>query len=426
MLVDVDLTGWRQAALGHLGDVHEAVLVDAQVNKGAKLGHVGDDAVQFHALAQVLDVVDAIVKFPYLHGRTRVAAGFLQFGHDVAQGGLAHILCEVTPRVDFVSLGLVLDQIGDAAPAVFGHTLDKGIALGVNSAVVQRIVTLGDAQKAGCLLKRFGPQFGHVEQFLARCEVAVGGTVIDDVLGKDGSQAGDIGEEFLGGGVDVHAHTVDATLHGEVQGLFEAGLVHIVLILSHADGLGVNLHQFGQRVEQAAPDGDCSAHGHILVGELVTGDLAGAIDGGAVLAHDKHVDGSAVADALEEPLGLAACGAVAQGDGIDLVGLGEGVYLFGRALHVVMRWSGIDDVMIEQVALFVQTHDLTARAESRINGQHALVAQWGSKQQLAHVLCKRLDGLVVGLLLGCCGKLGLDRGLHQALEAIFGGLLDQL
>ena len=67
VLVDVDLAGGGQSALGHLGDVHEAVLVDAQVDEGAKLCHVGHDAVQLHALAQVLDVVDVLVKFPHLH-----------------------------------------------------------------------------------------------------------------------------------------------------------------------------------------------------------------------------------------------------------------------------------------------------------------------------------------------------------------------
>ena len=65
VLVDVDLAGGGEALLGHLGDVDKAVLVDAQVDEGAELGNVGDDAVELHALAQVLDVVDAVVKLPH-------------------------------------------------------------------------------------------------------------------------------------------------------------------------------------------------------------------------------------------------------------------------------------------------------------------------------------------------------------------------
>ena len=108
--------------------------------------------------------------------------------------------------------------------------------------------------------------------------MAVGSTVIDDVLGEGGSQAGDVGEQFLRCGVDVHAHAVHAALHREVERLFKPRLVHIVLILAHADGFWVNLHQFGQRVEQSASNRDGTAHGHVLVGELVTRDFAGAVD----------------------------------------------------------------------------------------------------------------------------------------------------
>ena len=166
VLMHMHLAGGGDAALGHLGDVDEAVLVDAQVNEGAKLRHVGHDAVQLHALAQVLDVVDVVVKLPHLNRRARVATGFLKLGHDIAQGGLAHVVGQVAPRVDFVTLGLVLNQVTDAAAAVLGHALYQGISLGMHCAIVQRVVALGNAQEACCLLKRLGPQFGHLQQLL--------------------------------------------------------------------------------------------------------------------------------------------------------------------------------------------------------------------------------------------------------------------
>ena len=68
MLMDVHLLGWRQATLGHLRNMDEAVLVDSQVDKRAKLRHIGDDAVKFHALTQILDVVHIVIKFTYLNG----------------------------------------------------------------------------------------------------------------------------------------------------------------------------------------------------------------------------------------------------------------------------------------------------------------------------------------------------------------------
>ena len=86
----------------------------------------------------------------------------------------------------------------------------------------------------------------------------------------------------------------------------------------------------------------------------------------------------------------------------------------------------IDDVVVQQVALFVQAHHLAARAESRVNSQHAFTSQRRSEQQLPHVLGKGLDGLIVGFLLGRRGKFGLYRGLDQALETVLGSLLNEL
>ena len=45
VLVDMYLTGSGQPLLRHLRHVDEAVLVDTEVDEGAELGDVGDDAV---------------------------------------------------------------------------------------------------------------------------------------------------------------------------------------------------------------------------------------------------------------------------------------------------------------------------------------------------------------------------------------------
>ena len=51
--------------------------------------------------------------------------------------------------------------------------------------------------------------------------------------------------------------------------MLEARGVHIVLVLAHADALGVNLDEFGQRVGQSAANADGAAHRHVVVGELL-------------------------------------------------------------------------------------------------------------------------------------------------------------
>ena len=49
--------------------------------------------------------------------------------------------------------------------------------------------------------------------------------------------------------------TLFTVFNDGVQGAGQLALVHVVLVLAHANALGVDLDQLGQRVLQAARDG---------------------------------------------------------------------------------------------------------------------------------------------------------------------------
>lgn len=67
VLVELDdVEGMGNATVGHLGDVDEAVLVDADIDEGAEVGDVGDDAWQDHAFYEVVDGVDVFVELEFL------------------------------------------------------------------------------------------------------------------------------------------------------------------------------------------------------------------------------------------------------------------------------------------------------------------------------------------------------------------------
>ena len=106
-----------------------------------------------------------------------------------------------------------------------------------------------------------------------------------------GPEAGDVREQLLAGGVDLDADAVDAADDHVVEALLEHALVHVVLVLADADGLGIDLHQLGQRVHEPPADGDRAADGDVLVGELLAGDLRGGVDRRAALV--DHDDGDA-------------------------------------------------------------------------------------------------------------------------------------
>src|SRR5690606_15662533 len=79
-------------AVGERGDVDQPVLVHADVDEGAKRGHVAHHALEDHALAQVLDVLHALGELRRPEFGARIAAGFLQLLQDVAHGRLAEAL----------------------------------------------------------------------------------------------------------------------------------------------------------------------------------------------------------------------------------------------------------------------------------------------------------------------------------------------
>ena len=96
----------------------------------------------------------------------------------------------------------------------------------------------------------------------------------------------------------------------------------IVLILPHADGLGVDLHQLRQRILQPPRDGNSAAQVHVVVGELLCGELAGGVDRRARLVDDHVVTARRRADAEHlsgHLLRLAGGCAVADGDVLNAV-----------------------------------------------------------------------------------------------------------
>ena len=175
-----------------------------------------------------------------------------------------------------------------------------------------------------------------------------------------------------------------------------------MLILPHADGLGIDLDQLRQRILQTAADRDRSAHGKIEIGELLAGDLGGGIDRRARFAH-RHDDRSRdfrmlLVQALEclpdEGLRLAPRRAVADGDRLNLVFRDDHRHRLGGLLRLLLREN---DGLAEILAGAVHHRHLAAGADAGVDGQHRLFAQRRSKQQVAEILAENLDGRAVGL-----------------------------
>ena len=179
-----DLCGVADIAVGELGDVDEAVLMDANVDEGSEVGDVGDDARQQHAFLQVVDGLDVSVELECFNLFAGVAAWLLQFAHDIGEGRESYFVGDVSADVYLIARFLMVDEVADSAMLILGHLFDDMIALRMDGAVVEWVLGTRDAQETGTLLKGCWTEAGYLLQLCARGEGSVLFSVIDYVLRK--------------------------------------------------------------------------------------------------------------------------------------------------------------------------------------------------------------------------------------------------
>ena len=192
--------------------------------------------------------------------------------------------------------------------------------------VVERILGVRDAEETCTLLEGRGSETRHLLQLGAGGESPILLPVIHNVLSKRRTQSADIHQQMLGGRVEIHTNEVYTTLYRLVEGVFELCLIHIVLILSHTDALGIDLHQFGEGIHETATYRDSTTNGDILIRELIAGYLRGGIDGGPILADGKDLGLGGLClllgidiittrqHILDEVVGLTTGGTIADGE----------------------------------------------------------------------------------------------------------------
>ncbi|MCY1434588.1 hypothetical protein D9M71_506520 [compost metagenome] len=123
-------------------DVHQAVLVHADVDEGTEVGDVGHHAFEDHARFQVLEVFDAVLEGGGLELGAWVAAGLVQFLQDVGDGRQTEAFVGELLRVQALEEAAVTDQRADVAVGVGGNALHQRVGLGVHRGGVQRVVAV--------------------------------------------------------------------------------------------------------------------------------------------------------------------------------------------------------------------------------------------------------------------------------------------
>ena len=168
-----------------------------------------------------------------------------------------------------------------------------------------------------------------------------------------------------------------------------------MLILTHADGFGVDFDQLGKRVLQPAGNGHCAAQGNVQVGELARRQFGRGINRRAgfghndfVLPHFRHPTHQFARDFV----GFAAGGAVADGDELHAVLLNQ---TRQRCQHIVFLMQ-IDDDRIQQLARVVHHCAFHAVAVARIETQSGQPSGGRGEQQVFEIAGKHGNSVSVG------------------------------
>ena len=122
---------------------------------------------------------------------------------------------------------------------------------------------------------------------------------------------------MLAGCIKIHTYCINTTDYGLVEAVFEAHLVHIVLILAHTNAFGVDLHQFCKRVHKAAANAYRATYGDIFIRKFFPGNWGCGVNTGAIFVHKKY--GQAQFQFFDDLFCFAACSAIAYGYCLDVV-----------------------------------------------------------------------------------------------------------
>ena len=113
-----------------------------------------------------------------------------------------------------------------------------------------------DAQETCTLCKGGWAETRNFEQLAAILETAVFIAVGDDIFCRGGIDACDMAQQCRRGSVQINAYMVDGRFNRSIECAGKFSLIDIMLILSDADGLRVNLDEFSQGILYAPGNGN--------------------------------------------------------------------------------------------------------------------------------------------------------------------------
>ena len=276
--------------IADLGNMDKTVLMNADIHKCAEIDHIPHGSFEDHAFFQIFHIQHVGAEHRLRHFIPGVSGRFLQLLHNIPESDL-------TDPQFLRRLLIVPDLAGNPGKFPLRHILrrisqllqksgSRIVCLRMYTGGVQRVLSPGDPHKARALLERLWSQLRHLEKITAAFKSAVLFPVNHDILRDHLADSGNIFQKRRGSSIQIHSHLIHTVLHHSGKGFSQLLLVHIMLILSHSYGTGIDLHQLRQRILQTSGNGSGASLPHVKIGELLCSQLTGGIHRGSRLIGD--------------------------------------------------------------------------------------------------------------------------------------------
>ena len=399
------------------------------IDKCTKVDYIPHGPLQDHSRLQVFHVQYIRAKDRLGHVASRIASGFLQFGGDVDQrlGSCSQFLrClfrfPAVLHLHTQTADLTAFHILQGVAQLLQQFSGSLIGLRMYTCHIQRVAASADPQEPCTLLICFRTQSGNLQQLPSVRKSAVFISPVNDGSSRLLRDAGDIFQKGIGGCIQIDADLVDAGLDHTFQLPPEFLLITVMLILSDADRLRIDLDQLRQRILQAARDGCGTSLSHIEFGEFLRCQFACRIDGssGFIDDHIVHLLRSGAIDFRQDLrdhlLGFPRCSAVSAGNECDMVFRDQALDRLLRSFDLCgcCRRRRINHRGIQNFTGAVNDCDLATCPKGRVPSEDDLSRDRRLHQKLPQVLSEHFDCPVLRLLRQRIAKFSLDRRRDQS------------
>ena len=405
---------------GHMGNMHQAVFVQTDINECTEVNDVSDCTGELIAYMEVTDLKHITSQ--------QCAFKLITVVSERLTDRIFNVLQCIAVDAEFLNLFfrelcIRCAKLGNAA--YFHDFSGCFIALRMDRSFIQRFITVLDAQEACTLCKCLRTELLDFQQLIAVRESAVLIAVVDDLFGCSTVQTGNMCQQFLGSCIQVRTCTVDALHDCFIQAFIQCLFRQVMLVLTDTDGLRIDLDQFCQRVEQSSADGYGRTFLNSHIRELGSCGFLSRPYGSTCFGNDRIADIQCIVmdQFCNKLLALSGSSAVADRNDLHAVLFDQSQQFAVGTFDITVLAEREDLVYRQHLSCFIQYCKLAAVVETGVKAKNDSSLQRRLGQQLFKVQREHFDRAGVCTIGQIASDLIFHAGQQQSFAAIFDCIL---